>query len=122
MTAARNNIVIEQGSTFIDAFQLQNNDGTFENITGSTFSGKIRKSPENSTVIATFNGSITDAANGKFQMSLTAAITAAITADDSGDCKRVATCFVYDYEQLKSDGTVTRLVQGKVDFIPEVTR
>jgi len=122
MTAAKNDIIIEQGATFIDAFQIQNADGTYENIAGSTFSGKIRKSPESTTVIATFNGSITDATNGKFQMSLTAAITAAIAADNSGDCKRVATCYLYDYEQLKADGTVVRLVQGKVKFIPEVTR
>ncbi len=122
MTAVKQDLTLEQGVTFIDTYQLLNADGTSENITGSTFRGQIRKSPESTTVIATFNGTITDATDGKFQMSLTSAITAAIAADDSGDCKIKKTCYLYSYEQLKSDGTVVRLSQGKVNFIPEIDK
>lgn len=115
-------IQIDQGATFQLPFTLTDEDDVPVSLSGASIAGKIRTSPEATTVIATFTGTVTDGPNGEGQVSLTAVQTAAIVADNSGTGNRKLTTFVYDIEVTYSDATVQRILEGNAYLSPEATR
>lgn len=120
--AAYLDIQVDQGATFELGFSLEDADGLPVSLASATVRGKIRTAPESTTVIATFTGTVTDADNGEGTVSLSAAVTAAIAADDSGAGQRDLTKFIYDVEVVYSDATVQRILEGICYVSPEVTR
>jgi hypothetical protein len=120
--AGQLDIQIDQGATFTLPFQVLDEDDDPVSLSGATISGKIRRSPESTTVIATFTGTVTDGPEGEGQVSLSAATTAAIAADSSGNGNRKLTTFVYDIEVTYSDLTVQRILEGNCYLSPEATR
>lgn len=119
MTAARQNLVIEQGATFeFNINWLQSDGSTPVDITGYTARMHIRDSIDAAATLlelTTENARITlgDTA-GTIQLSIAATDTAAL-AFTSG---------VYDLELVDTGGAgdVTRLTYGGVEVRPEVTR
>lgn len=122
MSAGKFDILIEQGADFVLSLQLTDSSEDPINIAGDSFTGQIRKSPESTIVIATFSSTIVSEEDGKVDITLSDTITAAISVDDSGDCKRVKTCYIYDIERTRASGRVDRLLEGNVSVSPEVTK
>jgi len=111
-----------QGATFKLDLELKDSAGAAINLTGATIRGKMRKTASNATVIADFVCPVVSAVAGTATVGLTAATTAAIVADNSDKADRTVTNFAYDIEYVDSGGLVTRILQGIINFYPEVTK
>lgn len=121
MPAGKLNLKIEQGATFRRRLQWKAGDPAVPvDLTGYQVRMQVRSEQIAATVLlelTTTNGgiAITDAAQGRFELYLKAADTAALTFDSG----------VYDLEMVAPDApdnTVTRLLAGSVSVSPEVTR
>ena len=115
MTAAKYDITIEKGTTFIQEFVYKDSNSQIIDLTGYTARMQVRQSEPSSTTI--FNLTDVDGITiapleGKLSVRIEAADTASISAITA----------VYDLEIEATDGTVTRLVEGKVAIKQEVTR
>lgn len=102
---------IESGATFLTEIIVREPDGTSKNLVNYSARSQMRKSYYSSTAI-NFSVQITDPANGAISMSITAANTANISAGR----------YVYDVEMENIQGTVTRIFEGIVTVLPNVTR
>jgi hypothetical protein len=110
MTPGSRDISIYQGDTYVHELRIKDSNSANINITGRTYSGQIKVSKRSSTVTANFTATITNAANGVVQFSLTPAQTANI---DPGT-------YYYDFQQL--DGVIKlTLVAGSAVVSGEVT-
>jgi hypothetical protein len=110
-----NNLYIDQGATFSAIVQVFDDDGGPFNLTGFTPAAQIRKNYATNTVAATFDASISEAANGTISLSLSAPVTANLKYGR----------YVYDVEisfQSSVPITVLRPVEGIVVVYPQVTR
>jgi len=109
--AARYDITIEQGATFLFSVQV---DGV--NLTGYTVRMQGRTAhAATSTVFSLTGGSgltVTPGANSTIAVTIAASTTAGFTAPMHG---------VYDLEYELS-GVVTRILEGSFFITPEVTR
>jgi hypothetical protein len=112
MTAARYDLVIDQGSDFAIEFTV-NESGSAKNLTGYTARAQLRPTKSSSTLTATFICGIAIPTNGKISMTLSNATTAGLAAGR----------FFYDLEIFTaSDTLVQRLLFGEVTVTQEVTR
>ena len=112
MSAARYNLVIDQGSDFAVNFTVKE-DGSAKDLTGYSARAQMRTTKSASSVAATFTCSIPTPANGTVIMSLPNATSSAMSAGT----------YVYDLEIFTAnDVVVTRILQGTVDLDQEVTR
>lgn len=114
MSAAVNNIIIEQGTTWYLGLILKKSNGIPVNLTGYSARGQIRRShKKDEVVLAEFTVDIDPKVKtGKIALSLSEEQTTALTF----------TTAVYDVELIDANGIVKRLIQGKVTLSPEVTR
>ncbi len=116
MAAAKYNLKIEQGTTFVRTLTFKQSDIAM-NLTGKTYAGKIRESYDSAIVLATFSFDLTDLAAGTLVVSLTAGETSSLPSTLD------ATPLVYDIEETDVDGiTVKRILKGSVSVSPEVTK
>ena len=104
------NFTHPQGSTLTKDFTITDSGGSAVNISSKTYAGQIRRRAE-APKLVDFTTSVTDGANGVFQISLTAAQTAALPAED----------LLYDIEQT-TGATVERIIEGVITISPEVTK
>ena len=112
MSAARYNLVIDQGSDFAINFTVKDN-GSVKNLTGYSARAQMRTSKTASSVAATFACAISTPSNGTITMSLANSVSTPL----------VAGTYVYDLEIFTANNSsVTRLIQGSVDLTQEVTR
>ena len=114
MAAAQYDLVIEQGTTFARTVTVKENGGV-KNLTGYVARAQIRRSHDSTAILQTIAVTITDAINGTVTLGITAALTAALSPDQSA---------VWDMEIDDQAGTpvVTRVLEGRVEIRPEVTR
>jgi hypothetical protein len=117
MPAKKLDITIEQGATFIMNVTWKNPAGVPVNLTGYTAKMQARLKYSDATALATFStadSTITlGGALGTIAVSGPAALTG-ITKPVTG---------VYDLELTETaTGKVTRLLQGRAYFSPEVTK
>ena len=117
MAAATVNLTVEQGATWSQALQWKTGTpATAVDLTGYTARMDVRRtatSSETAVELTTENSRIAiTAGTGTVTLSLTAAITAVLTAGS----------YIYDLELVSSGGQVTRLCQGKFTVSAEVTR
>lgn len=117
MTAGQYDITIEQGATFERTLTWNDQNGSPINLTGYTARMHVRRTHyDNGTPLLTLtteNGGITlGGAAGTIALTVSATATSAVTAASG----------VYDLELVSAGGRVTRLLEGSVDFTPEVTR
>ena len=112
MSAARYDLVIDQGSDFAIEFTVDES-GTVKNLTGYSARAQLRTTKANASVSATFTCTIPTPTNGKINMTLPNGTSAALTAGR----------FYYDLEIYTSSNTlVNRLLYGEVTLTQEVTR
>lgn len=112
MSAARYNLVIDQGSDFAINFTVKE-DGSAKNLTGYSARAQMRTSKTASSVAATFTCTISTPSNGTITMSLPNSVSSPLAAGT----------YVYDLEIFTANNaSVTRLIQGSVDLTQEVTR
>jgi len=113
MAAGKYNILIQQGSDYIQKITVKESVSQLPvDITGCTVRGQVRTAVEDASPVASFVTAITDAANGEFTISLSNVVTAALGFDTG----------VYDVEIVYPSGVVDRLLQGKAVLSKEVTR
>jgi hypothetical protein len=110
-------LYINQGETFEKVFQWLINNVPVD-LSGCTGKCQIRRTP-NTPLSLEVPVSITDAANGKFSINLTAAQTSLLTASGRGFDKTDK--YVYDLELVIGDNT-ERILNGYVHVSPEVSR
>lgn len=103
-------LTIEQGATFTSTVTvLDNSDGAF-NLTGFTSNAQIRKSYYTSA-FTTVTCNVSDAANGKVSLSISAADTANLIPGR------------YVYDLLITNATLRlRVVEGIATVLPSVTK
>ena len=112
MSAARYNLVIDQGSDFAISFTVKE-DGSVKNLTGYSARAQMRTSRNATSIAATFTCTIATPNNGTVVMSLANGASSSLTAGT----------YVYDLEVFTANNaSVTRLIQGSVDLTQEVTR
>ena len=111
MAAGKYNFTLEQGTTFSREITVQDS-GSAMNLTGYTPRMQMRSTHDSSTIALTFTASVSNAAQGKIQLSATDSATSAV---EEG-------IYVYDLEIESAGGVVTRLMQGQITVTPEVTR
>lgn len=118
MPAERHDLTIEQGATWEQSVQqLQPGTETPVDLTNYTARMQIRPNVSSDVVYVSLTSSpaagITiAAATGTVTLRMSATETAALSWRDA----------VYDLELESSDGTVTRLIEGRVTLSREVTR
>lgn len=118
MPAEQHDLTIEQGATWEQDLQYLQSDGTTPiDLAGYTARMQIRPNASSDVVYASLTSSpaagITiTAPTGTIKLALSASATAALAWAQA----------VYDLELVAGDGTVTRLIQGKVVLSREVTR
>lgn len=120
--AADLDLDVPQGEDWFQDFIFEDDNGDAVTLTGATIRGQIREAHDSASVVATFTGTILDAAAGKFRIALPDTTTAGLAVDSSGDCKRKLTCYIYDVEVVYVSGDIERLLQGVVYVSPEVTK
>jgi len=112
MSAARYNLVIDQGSDFAISFTAKE-DGSVKNLTGYSARAQMRTSRNATSIAATFTCTIATPSNGTVVMSLANGVSSSLTAGT----------YVYDLEIFTANNAaVVRLIQGSVDLTQEVTR
>ncbi len=114
--AAYLDIPIEQGATFTLDISVTDENGDAIDLTGYTARMTIKRDSREAAALlelTTANSRIViTAASGLVTLVLTAAETAAISTWQRG---------VYDLELVSGGGTVTRLCEGAVTLLAEVT-
>lgn len=112
MSAARYNLVIDQGSDFAINFTAKEN-GSAKNLTGYSARAQMRTTKTAAAVTATFSCSIPNPSSGTITVSLANSVSSLLTAGS----------YVYDLEIFTANNaSVTRLIQGTVELTQEVTR
>lgn len=116
MSASQLDVIIEQGSTFAEVWQILNNDLT----TGYTWAAKFRPQHASLTTVLSLTSAggtlvITKSGNHTHvTASVNPATTSALTAPSRG---------VYDIEYTETaTGIVTRAVEGSYFITPEATK
>jgi hypothetical protein len=116
---ASTNITIHQGATWRHVLILKNPDGTPVNLTGCAARMQARTdyadraSGQPLVELSTANGKIAlTPLEGKLTLALTAAETEAIKWRHA----------VYDVEVTFADSTIRRVLEGRAEVKPEVTR
>lgn len=127
------NLLIEQGATFERSLRLLEN-GVLLDLTGWSGSAQIRLSYEASTPLADF---VVTVGSEGFQVSLSAAVTAALAANASREAlPRRPNCafsclpfsvlprsaYVWDFKAVDPQSRVFRYLEGGVLVMPQVTR
>ncbi len=119
MAAGKYSFSIEQGTSFLKTITVKQADGSPFNLTGYKVRMMARANYEDaqpmislSTIEPPGGIVINDAAGGQFQISMSATFTAGLKFST----------VMYDLEIESGAGEVTRLLDGSVTLIPEVTR
>ncbi len=117
MAAAKHNIVLEQGVDFSLEITLKHSDGTAINLSGASFTSKIRRSPETDAIQRSssdisFTVNITSPSGGQVTFSLSDLDTAALPGDN----------LIYDIFRTDSAGVKYRDLEGDIEVIERITR
>jgi hypothetical protein len=118
-------IEMQQGSTFQLQLTIKDADGNVRDLTDCNLTMQIRSTYAAATAAETLssaNGEIdVAAAQGKANITLTAARTAAIKVDLASK-KPPKSIYVYDLELVDENGISSKLLYGDVTVYGEVTR
>lgn len=103
---------LDQGADFNFDLDLTNDDGSVINVTNYTFSSSIRKSYYSTSTTANLTVTIINASNGNVSLTLNAATTSNIKAGR----------YLFDIKQVDPLNVTTRLVEGIITVLPQVTK
>lgn len=116
MSAATLKLVIEKGTTFKPRFTYKNEDGSIVDLTNYTARMQVRAEIDSTTPILDLttenSGIVLGGQAGTIDLFVSDTVTSAIIEEEG----------VYDLEIESAAGVVTRVLEGKVTFKPEVTR
>ena len=112
MSAGYQELFLEQGTTFSTTVTIDDAYGTPYDLTGFTAKSQIRKSYYSTTPTADFVISIPTPENGLLTLTLGHTQTANIAAGR----------YVYDVVIKNTSNNVTRILEGIVNVMPQVTR
>lgn len=112
MSAAYQELFLEQGTTFNTNITLDDIDGVPFDLTNVTAKSQIRKSYYSANATAEFVVTINIPTSGVILLTLNAPTTANIAAGR----------YVYDVAIKDTANTVTRVLEGIVNVIPQVTK
>jgi len=104
-------LILEKGATFSSQITVSDQYGDAQNLVGYSARSQMRKSYYSSTK-KDFTVTVSAPANGQITMAMTSANTANITPGR----------YVYDVEIEDASGDVTRIFEGIVTVLPNVTR
>ena len=107
-------IVVRRGDTFRQRVTAKSG-GVPVDITSYSFLGQIRSSADASEVLASFSFEIVHAANGIFEMSIAADVTAELPTEST----RLG---VYDVQWTTDAGDVRTIMRGVVYLESDVAR
>ena len=114
MAAATYDIIIEEGADFDTTFTYLDTGGNAVDVTGFTARMKVKENKDDAGNIISLtdvSGITLGGVAGTVQVKMTAAQTDAMSFEWG----------VYDLEIVSGAGVVTRLVEGAVRFVREVT-
>ena len=111
MPAAYQELFLEKGSTFTTSITLDDVNGDPYDLTDYVAKSQVKKSYYSSNPTANFVITISDPASGVIGIGLDSANTANIAAGR----------YVYDVVIKNSSNNVTRVLEGIVNVIPQVT-
>ena len=111
MAAAYQNLLLEQGTTFLVTIVLDDIYGNNYNLTNFLAKSQMRKSYYSSNGVVSFPTSI-DVPSATIALSLPANTTANL----------IPGRYVYDTTISDTDGNVVRVLEGVVDVSPSVSR
>jgi hypothetical protein len=105
-----------QGADLELTIVLRDNDGLPRNLIGKSFRGHAKMSLQKKLpdIKFTFEASNSDLVNGQFKLKVPSYVSSALDI-------RIKTKLYYDIEMF-DDNFVERVLMGKIDFYPEVTR
>jgi len=113
MAAGKYNILIQQGADYIQPITMRDSlTQVATDLTGCTVRGQVRQRFEDTDALASFVVNYDDLPNGKFTLTISNTVTAALKFDTG----------VYDVELVYPSGVVDRILQGKVVLSQEVTK
>lgn len=123
MAAGKLDLTIEQGSTFSIRLTLKYANNVPIDLTGAVMVGQIREFPGSLALLATFTCTIVSPGNsGIALIEMTDAVTASIPVTVEQYPARRSQVYCYDIQAQFLDGTVKRILEGAVNFSPEVTK
>jgi hypothetical protein len=111
MAAGYQELFVEQGTDYITTITLDDINGEPFDLTGYTAKSQVRKSYYSSNTTAEFDISFPDAANGIMAISISSANTINIYPGR----------YVYDVVIKNSQDVRTRVLEGIVNILPQVT-
>jgi hypothetical protein len=111
MAAGYQELFIEQGSDYATTITLDSVDGTPFNLAEYVAKSQIRKSYYSTSPTAEFVIGFPDAANGTISVTLSSANTANIAPGR----------YVYDMIIKNNQNITTRVLEGIVNVLPQVT-
>jgi hypothetical protein len=120
MAAGQYNFEIEQGATLSKPLVIQNEDGSGVDLTGFIARLQARKTKADSEVLLDLTTE-----NGGLDITIVPSplsSTITLSIDDDATAALNFTSALYDLEIQAADGTVQRLLEGKVTVSREVTR
>lgn len=112
MAAGFQELFLEQGANYNTTITLDNVDGSAFDLTNFVGKSQIRKSYYSSNVSAEFVITVADPLEGVIGLNLDAANTANIQPGR----------YVYDVIIKNSSNVVSRVLEGTVNVLPQVTR
>jgi len=104
-------LTIDQGASFNTVITVNDGTGAAQNLYGYVARSQMRKSYYSSTK-HDFDVSVTDANTGEITMIMSAANTTNLTPGR----------YVYDVEIDDGGGEITRIFEGVITVLPNVTR
>jgi|688.fasta_scaffold04417_18 hypothetical protein len=109
------NLTLNKGSSYRIIFDLTKN-GSAANLTGFSFRGQIRTSATSSSVLLEMNSANllikSEPTIGRFTVFLPESFTRRVSGSYA----------VYDIEMIDGLGDVSKIVQGLITFVSEVTQ
>lgn len=115
MSAAKKDVIIDQGADWFITFTYKDGDNNPINLTGYTSNMQLRQHYDSATPVLSLtssSGMTITPLLGKIDVRATASQTGSIAGGE----------YVYDLEITAANGVITRLVYGRATVRPQVTR
>lgn len=103
---------LDQGTDLSYNLDLTQDDGSPLNVTGYTFSSSIRKSYYSENVTANLTVTVANSVGGNVLLTMNSAVSANIKAGR----------YLFDVKQKDAANVTTRIIEGIITVLPQVTK
>ena len=105
-------LYVDQGEDFTATIVLEDDDtNIYQNITGYSVTGSLRKSLLSQNASANLTCSVTDAANGEITLGMTSSVTSNLKFGT----------YLFDVKTVVN-GSTKRLIEGIITVTPAITK